>query len=144
MKLFQFILCSSLVVITACTAQRRLASDTVTDNDKKKDVELVTTKGTIIIRLSDSTQLHHDNFLKLVKTVYYVSILVNRVIKNFMINVGEPNSKTSTAGQPLGNGGPGYTVPAEFIPTLIHKKGALAAARMGDNEKPKKESSGSQ
>ena len=109
--------------------------------DRKRDVALETTMGTMVIRLSDSTPLHRDNFLKLVKIGYYDSILFHRVIKDFMIQAGDPNSKTSATGQPLGSGGPGYRVPAEFRQTLFHKKGVIAAAR--DNN-PEKASSGSQ
>lgn len=112
--------------------------------DRKRDVLIQTTMGDITIRLSDSTPLHRDNFIKLVKQNYYDSILFHRVISQFMIQAGDPNSKQAPAGQPLGNGGPGYTVPAEFRTTLFHKKGAIAAARMGDNVNPEKASSGSQ
>ena len=112
--------------------------------DRKRDVELVTTDGTIILRLNDSTPLHRDNFLRLVKSHYFDSVLFHRVIKNFMIQAGDPNSKNALPGVALGNGGPGYTVPAEFRVSLFHKKGALAAARTGDNENPEKKSSGSQ
>lgn len=112
--------------------------------DRKRDVELVTTAGTIVLRLYDSTPLHRDNFLRLVKSHYFDSILFHRVIQNFMIQAGDPNSKTANAGQPLGNGGPAYKIPAEFRPSLFHKKGALAAARMGDNVNPQRESSASQ
>ena len=100
--------------------------------------------GDITVRLSDSTPLHRDNFLKLVKKGFYDSILFHRVINNFMIQAGDPDSKTAPAGKPLGGGGPGYTIPAEFRPSLIHKKGALAAARQGDEVNPAKASSGSQ
>jgi cyclophilin family peptidyl-prolyl cis-trans isomerase len=112
--------------------------------DRKRDVELYTSAGNIVLRLYDSTPLHRDNFLKLVKAHYYDSILFHRVIKNFMIQSGDPNSKTAVAGQPLGNGGPGYMVPAEFRPSLFHKKGVLAAARTGDDVNPEKQSSASQ
>jgi cyclophilin family peptidyl-prolyl cis-trans isomerase len=112
--------------------------------DRRRDIEMTTTKGTIILRLNDSTPLHRDNFLRLVKSHYYDGILFHRVIKNFMIQGGDPESKTAKAGQPLGNGGPDYTVPAEFRTTLFHKKGVLAAARSGDNVNPEKKSSGSQ
>jgi cyclophilin family peptidyl-prolyl cis-trans isomerase len=114
----------------------------VTKKDRKKrDVLLQTSMGDIVIRLSDSTPLHRDNFLKLVKTRFYDSVLFHRVIKNFMIQGGDPDSKTAPAGKPLGNGGPSYRVPAEFRTTLFHKKGVIAAAR--DNN-PEKSSSGSQ
>lgn len=117
---------------------------TIRKKDRKRDVELQTSYGNIVLRLSDSTPLHRDNFLKLVKTGYYDSVLFHRVIQNFMIQSGDPNSKIAERGKPLGNGGPGYTVPAEFRTSLFHKKGMLAAARMGDNVNPEKASSGSQ
>jgi cyclophilin family peptidyl-prolyl cis-trans isomerase len=109
--------------------------------DRKKDVSLITTMGTMIIRLSDSTPLHRDNFLKLVKIGYYDSILFHRVIKDFMVQAGDPISKTAAVDQFLGSGGPNYRIPAEFRQTLFHKKGVIAAAR--DNN-PEKASSGSQ
>jgi len=113
----------------------------VTKKDRKRDVLLQTNYGDIILRLSDSTPLHRDNFLKLVKTRYYDSVLFHRVIKNFMIQGGDPNSKHAKPGEPLGNGGPDYTIPAEFRTSLFHKKGVIAAAR---NDNPEKASSGSQ
>lgn len=114
---------------------------TLKKKDFKKDVLLQTTMGDIIVRLSDSTPLHRDNFLKLVKIGYFDSVLFHRVIKDFMIQGGDPDSKNAPAGQPLGNGGPAYTIPAEFRQSLFHKKGVIAAAR--DNN-PQKASSGSQ
>lgn len=117
---------------------------TIRKKDRKRDVLLQTNYGDIIVRLYDSTPLHRDNFLKLVKTGYYDSVLFHRVIQNFMIQGGDPNSKQAKPGEPLGNGGPGYTIPAEFRPTIFHKKGVIAAARMGDNVNPEKASSGSQ
>jgi cyclophilin family peptidyl-prolyl cis-trans isomerase len=116
----------------------------VTKKDRKKDVWMQTSMGDLVIRLSDSTPLHRDNFLKLVKKKYYDSVLFHRVIKSFMVQAGDPDSKQAVARKPLGNGGPGYTVPAEFRQTLFHKKGAIAAARLGDNINPEKASSGSQ
>ncbi len=113
-------------------------------NDLKKDVELITDKGTMIIRLSDSTPLHRDNFLKLAKQGYFDSMLFHRVIKDFMIQSGDPNSKHAKPGEQLGDGDPGYTIPAEFKPGLFHYKGAIAAARTGDDVNPQKASSGSQ
>ncbi len=112
--------------------------------DRKKDVVLLTTEGQILLRLSDSTPLHRDNFLRLVKSGFYDSILFHRVIEGFMIQAGDANSKAAVAGQPLGSGGLSYTIPAEFRPSLFHKKGSLAAARMGDQVNPQKASSGSQ
>ncbi len=109
--------------------------------DRKRDVELLTTHGTIVLRLYDSTPLHRDNFIRLVKSHYYDSVLFHRVIQNFMIQAGDPNSKNAGTGIALGNGGPSYKIPSEFRVTLFHKKGVLAAAR--DNN-PEKASSGSQ
>ena len=114
---------------------------TVKKKDRKRDVLLQTSYGDITIRLSDSTPLHRDNFLKLVKVGFYDSVLFHRVIKNFMIQTGDPDSKHAAQGQPLGSGGPSYRVPAEIRTTLFHKKGVIAAAR--DNN-PEKASSGSQ
>ena len=107
-------------------------------------VKLTTDSGIIILRLYDKTPLHRDNFIKLVKQHYYDSLLFHRVIKNFMIQGGDPESKNAKPGILLGNGGPSYTIPAEFDSTLFHKKGVLAAAREGDNVNPLKASSSSQ
>ena len=116
----------------------------VKNKDRKKDVEMITTEGTIILRLSDSTPEHRDNFIRLVKSHYFDSILFHRVMTGFMIQAGDPNSIRAVAHQRLGDGGPGYTLPAEMNTNLFHKKGALAAARKGDNENPGRRSSGSQ
>lgn len=107
-------------------------------------VAIVTSLGTIKVHLYNETPLHKANFLKLCESNYYDGLLFHRVIPNFMIQGGDPNSKNAAPGQMLGNGGPGYTVPAEFNPNLRHKRGALAAARMGDMVNPQKASSGSQ
>ncbi|HYH16584.1 MAG TPA: peptidylprolyl isomerase [Flavisolibacter sp.] len=136
-KLFMLAACS-LWLAAASYAQQTIK---LKKKDRKRDIEMVTTEGTIVLRLSDSTPLHRDNFLRLVKTKYYDSVLFHRVIQNFMIQAGDPNSKNAAAGVALGNGGPDYKVPAEFRTTLFHKKGVLAAAR--DNN-PEKASSGSQ
>jgi len=121
----------------------RLASG-LRKNDLHKDVEMITTRGAVVLRLSDSTPLHRDNFLLLVKKGYYDSILFHRVIRRFMIQAGDPGSRHATSGAPLGDGGPTYTIPAEIRPGLFHKKGALAAAREGDDVNPQMASSGSQ
>lgn len=107
--------------------------------------KIKTTEGDIIVRLYDETPLHRDNFIKLVKEKYYDGTIFHRVIKDFMIQGGDPNSKNATPGASYGTGGPGYTVPAEFIfPQYFHKRGALCAARLGDEANPARESSGSQ
>jgi peptidyl-prolyl cis-trans isomerase B (cyclophilin B) len=131
----------SLILALACNPK---IGEGLRKNDLKRDVELTTTKGVIVLRLSDSTPLHRNNFVKLVKQHFYDSILFHRVIKNFMIQAGDPNSKSATSQQKLGEGDLGYTVPAEFRQTLYHKKGVLAAARMGDDVNPTKASSASQ
>ena len=100
--------------------------------------------GDITVRLYDETPLHRDNFLKLAAEEFFNSTLFHRVIKDFMIQGGDPNSKGAPAGMNLGSGGPGYTIPAEIQPALFHKRGALSAARLGDEVNPTKESSGSQ
>jgi cyclophilin family peptidyl-prolyl cis-trans isomerase len=134
-----------LASFIACTLPAVAQKDSIIKKkDRKRDVLLQTSMGDMVIRLSDSTPLHRDNFLKLVKVGFYDSVLFHRVIKNFMIQSGDPDSKTAPAGIPLGNGGPGYTVPAEFRTSLFHKKGMIAAARQGDNINPQKASSGSQ
>jgi peptidyl-prolyl cis-trans isomerase B (cyclophilin B) len=138
------LIAASVLLMPACNPR---LSNGLRKNDLKKDVEITTTKGIIVIRLSDSTPQHRDNFLRLAKTGYYDSLLFHRVIRNFMIQSGDPNSKNGNPGKPLsqgGSGGPGYTIPAEFRPTLFHKRGALGAARTGDDVNPARASSGSQ
>lgn len=128
-----------LVFLIACSATKNVNSKFY-----KKKVQLTTDSGVIVLRLYNKTPLHRDNFLKLVKQHYFDSLLFHRVIKNFMIQGGDPESKNALPHVLLGNGGPKYTIPAEFDTSLFHKKGALAAAREGDDVNPAKASSGSQ
>ena len=107
-------------------------------------VELETEFGKMVIWLYDATPKHRDNFIKLAEEGYYDGLLFHRVINGFMVQGGDPNSKDAAPNTRLGSGGPGYTIPAEFVDTLSHFKGALAAARMGDQVNPQKASSGSQ
>ena len=108
-------------------------------------VLIETTKGNITVVLYDDTPLHRDNFVKLAESGFYEGLLFHRVIKNFMIQGGDPMSKDAAPNARLGNGDPGYTIPAEIVyPKHFHKKGALAAARTGDNVNPERRSSGSQ
>lgn len=108
-------------------------------------LKINTTEGEIIVRLYDDTPQHRDNFIKLAKEGYFDGTLFHRVIKDFMIQGGDPDSKGAPAGKRLGTGGPGYTIPAEFVyPQRFHKRGALSAARQGDEVNPMRESSGSQ
>lgn len=107
-------------------------------------VKIQTTLGDITVRLYDETPLHRDNFVKLAKEGYYDGTLFHRVIKDFMIQGGDPDSKGAPAGKMLGVGGPDYTIEAEIKSGLYHKRGALAAARQGDEVNPERRSSGSQ
>lgn len=107
-------------------------------------VEIETEFGTMTVRLSNGTPQHRDNFIKLAEEGYFDGILFHRVIEGFMLQGGDPDSKNAKPGQALGIGGPSYTVPAEFVDSLIHVKGALCAARQGDEVNPQKRSSGSQ
>lgn len=134
-KIFYLSLLVIILFNTNCLAQKK----------KKQTKVLITTEyGDIKLVLYNETPKHRDNFIKLVKESFYDSLLFHRVMQNFMIQGGDPESKNAKPGIMLGNGGPGYTIPAEFDTNLIHKKGALAAARQPDNVNPKKESSGSQ
>lgn len=103
-----------------------------------------TTKGDITLMLYDDTPMHRDNMIELVNKKFYDGLLFHRVMPGFMIQGGDPDSKNARPGARLGTGGPGYTVPAEFVPGHFHKKGALAAARIGGPANPQKASSGSQ
>ena len=108
-------------------------------------LKIKTTEGDIVIRLYDETPRHRDNFLKLAKNGYFNGTLFHRVIKDFMIQGGDPDSKNAPKGKILGTGGPDYTIPAELVyPRYFHKRGALSAARTGDEVNPDRESSGSQ
>ena len=115
------------------------------DMDKETLVKIETTAGDIKVKLYNETPKHRDNFIKLVKDGMYEGTLFHRVIKDFMIQAGDPDSKNAPKGKMLGAGDVGYTIPAEFVyPKFFHKKGALSAARQGDNVNSKKESSGCQ
>ena len=107
-------------------------------------VKIDTSFGEITVRLYDETPLHRDNFVKLAREGYFDGMLFHRVIRDFMIQGGDPDSKTASPGQSLGTGGPGYTIEAEIRKDLFHKRGALAAARQGDQVNPQRRSSGSQ
>jgi cyclophilin family peptidyl-prolyl cis-trans isomerase len=136
MKQIKKILLISLLFLLTIQPYAQLKPETV--------VVFQTTKGVIKVKLYNETSMHRDNFIKLVSEGYYNGVLFHRVIKDFMIQAGDPQSKIAKPGEALGNGGPDYTIPAEFYAPLYHKKGALAAARSGDNVNPDRESSGSQ
>lgn len=111
---------------------------------KKNLVKIETSYGDIVLSLYDQTPAHRDNFIKLANEGFYDGLLFHRVINNFMIQGGDPDSKTAQPGQRLGGGDPGYTLPAEIDSSFFHKKGVLAAARRGGPSNPDKRSSGSQ
>jgi len=136
MKEIKKILLLSLLFLLTIQPYAQLKPETV--------VVFQTTKGVIKVKLYNETIMHRDNFIKLVSEGYYNGVLFHRVIKDFMIQAGDPQSKNAKPGEALGNGGPDYTIPAEFYAPLYHKKGAIAAARSGDNVNPERESSGSQ
>ena len=119
----------------------------MTKQNKPGDVlvEIKTTEGDLTVRLFGDTPRHRDNFVKLAKEGYYNGVLFHRVINEFMVQTGDPDSKTAPAVKMLGSGGPGYDIEAEIVyPTHFHKRGALAAARQGDQVNPERRSSGSQ
>ena len=138
------------IFMGACSSKMAKVEATTPQENKEETKEITTmvlistNYGEMKAILYNETPLHRDNFIKLVKEGYYDGTLFHRVIDGFMIQGGDPDSKTAKPKQMLGQGGPGYTIPAEFKQELIHKKGALAAARMGDNVNPQKASSGSQ
>lgn len=113
-------------------------------HDSLTRVMIETDSGSIIIELFNDTPLHRDNFIKLTEEGYFDGQIFHRLIKNFMIQGGDPASRNASKGELLGQGGPGYTIPAEFRADHFHQKGALAAARKGDDLNPLKASSGSQ
>ncbi len=102
---------------------------------KEQKMKIETTEGDITLKLYNETPMHRDNFIKLVKSKFYDGVLFHRVIEEFMIQGGDPNSKDAMPGKMLGDGDVGYTIPAEFkTPQLYHKRGVLAAAREGDDD----------
>ena len=146
----------SIIALAACSSPKKVGteSDSTTQESTQKSqnnntnkmtqVLLKTTFGDIVIALYDDTPAHKANFEKLVNDKFCDGVLFHRIIKGFMIQGGDPDSKTAKAGQRLGSGDVGYTIPAEFVSTRFHKRGAVAAARMGDNVNPQKASSGCQ
>ena len=130
------------VALVSCSVQDAKKQSPTTE--KKTYALIETSFGNMTVELYNETPKHRDNFIKLVKEGFYDGLIFHRVINNFMIQGGDPNSKNAAPGTMLGNGTLGYTVPAEFVQGLIHKKGALAAARQGDQVNPTKASSSCQ
>ncbi len=142
---------------TKAAAEASAQLDSLTETDRKARIkeqlanlpeepvfDIITTLGTIRVKLYSDTPKHRDNFAKLAFEGFYDGILFHRVIPGFMIQTGDPLSKDPANKDQFGTGGPGYNIPAEMLPTHHHIKGALAAARRGDRANPLKESSGSQ
>ena len=127
-------------------AKEKTAMDIIATLPEEPVFDIVTNLGTIKVKLYSKTPKHREHFAKLALTGYYDSLLFHRVINGFMIQGGDPYTRDTSAAAvaKYGQGGPGYTIPAEFVPEYTHKKGALAAARRGDVANPMKESSGSQ
>jgi len=131
-----FIVITLFTLVISCGGSSKISEDSI--------VSIKTDFGEIKVKLYEDTPKHRDNFIKLVNEGFYTDLLFHRVMSNFMIQGGDPNSRNSEPGAMLGSGGPGYTIPAEINPKYFHKKGALAAARLGGSRNPEKNSSGSQ
>jgi len=134
----------SFSIITAIIIPVLFSCHLKSQDNSNRYVKIECSYGDIIIMLYNETPLHRDNMIKLANEGFYSNQLFHRVITDFMIQGGDPHSVGAARGQRLGTGGPGYTIPAEIHGGLFHKKGALAAARRGDNVNPEKQSSGSQ
>jgi cyclophilin family peptidyl-prolyl cis-trans isomerase len=132
------------LLVTASVLQAQMPTLRVRERDRKKDVEMVTSLGSILLRLSDETPNHRDNFIRLVRSHFYEGIAFHRVIKGFMIQAGDPKSRDSSLRKPRRVRDSAYTIPAEIRETMYHRRGMLAAARMGDQVNPAKASSGTQ
>ena len=156
-KAFVYCIALSVILLASCSSPKKVKTEESSatagttgqtsqneNNEKMTQVLLKTTFGDIVIALYNDTPQHKANFEKLVNEKFYDGVLFHRIIKGFMIQGGDPDSKTAKPGQRLGSGDVGYTIPAEFVPTHIHKRGAVAAARKGDNVNPQKASSGCQ
>ena len=149
MKRIVLIIAAAMMIAScACRNESGQSAETATEMENtvmaEPEFEMVTSLGTMKIKLYNMTPKHRDNFVKLVNENYYDGLRFHRVIEGFMIQGGDPYSRDTTKVDLWGQGGPDYTIPAEFVADLHHKKGAIAAARKGDMANPKKASSGSQ
>ncbi|MEO6818439.1 MAG: peptidylprolyl isomerase [Ginsengibacter sp.] len=130
---------AALFLFISCVSSRNSTKQKVSAH-----IKIETDSGTMVLKLYSQTPLHNKNFIKLTRKHYFDGLLFHRVIKNFMIQGGDPDSKNAAPGILLGDGGLKYTIPAEFDSSLFHQKGALAMAREGDKENPTKASSSTQ
>ncbi len=135
----------AVVLMSASNCSRlEVPGGVVVERGGPRLAQISTRFGDMIVQLSDSTPQHRDNFVKLAEEGFYDSLLFHRVIRGFMVQGGDPTSRNAALGARLGSGGPGYTIPAEFNADHLHYKGALSAARQGDQVNPQRASSGSQ
>lgn len=149
MKRIVLIIAAAFAIAScACRNESEQAAETQTEMENTQiaepEFDMVTSHGTMRLKLYNMTPKHRDNFVKLVKEHYYDGLRFHRVIEGFMIQGGDPYSRDTSKIDLWGQGGPDYTVPAEFVNQYWHKKGAIAAARKGDMANPTKASSGSQ
>jgi len=141
MKKFSFL---AIFLLTAVSVFSQRIANQAKERESGVRVEMRTTMGNITLLLYNDTPRHRDNFIKLVNENVYEGLLFHRVIDRFMVQAGDPKSKDAKPGTMLGDGTLGYTIPAEFLPNHFHKRGALCAARQGDQVNPRKESSSCQ
>lgn len=134
----------SCLLIASTALKAQIPDQRVSKRDIRKDIEMITTAGSIRLRLSDATPLHRDNFIRLVKSRFYEGIAFHRVIKGFMIQAGDAKSRDSSIRKPRRAPDSAYTIPAEIRDDLYHYRGVLAAARLGDQANPARASSGTQ
>ena len=134
----------AIFLLTAFALSAQVIENKVVAKDENAKVIIETTMGPIVVELYNETPQHRDNFIKLANEGIYNELLFHRVIEKFMIQAGDPKSRDAEPGMLLGEGSLGYTIPAEIVPHLFHRRGALCAARMGDEVNPKRESSASQ
>ena len=133
---------SALIAVLALGLS--LSTVSAQDDAPRPRVKMTTSLGVIVVELYNETPQHRDNFLKLAGEGFYDGTLFHRVISGFMAQGGDPQSVDAAPGARLGTRGPGYTIESEIDPAFIHVKGALAAARQGDQVNPQRRSSGSQ
>lgn len=142
-KFLLVLLCSCLLLVQACKKDNAPGPTPPVTDQKEKIIEIQTEFGNMYVWLYKETPLHRENFLNLTEQKFYDGTTFHRIIQNFMIQGGDPNSKDDNPNND-GTGGPGYDIPAEFVASLKNVRGAIATARLGDATNPQKASNGSQ